>query len=209
MVPSAAIELHPVPSGIGEPSLSQDQIADRDPHRWIIFGGTALVERSLRSLRQLLPRIPDAISPRKLFVLGGHENPRTRSLLVDLGLETDYRPQIAAGDASEILETCSFAWFNYFHRPDVETSVILKSSAFASACAHGVIPVFPHHGSAIRINSDRMPGPFFIEREQIDVPTAQKRTEVATEIYNWYQHHASSEQLVRSIAKMFGMGDAR
>jgi hypothetical protein len=209
MVPSAAIELHPVPSGIGEPSLSQDQIADRDPHRWIIFGGTALVERSLRSLRQLLPRIPDAISPRKLFVLGGHENPSTRSLLVDLGLETDYRPQIAAGDASEILETCSFAWFNYFHRPDVETSVILKSSAFASACAHGVIPVFPHHGSAIQINSDRMPGPFFIEREQIDVPTAETRAEVATEIYSWYRRHASSEQLVRSIAKMFGMGDAR
>jgi hypothetical protein len=203
------VELHPVPSGIGEPSLSQDQIADRDPHRWTIFGGTILVERSLRSFGELCSRLPDPIAPKKLFVLGGEENPRTRSLLVDLGIESDYRPRVAAQEASEILKTCSFAWFNYFHRPDVETSVILKSSAFASACAHGVIPVFPHRGSAISIGSDRMPGPFFIEREQIDVPTAEKRTEVATEIYNWYQRHASSEQLVRSIAKMFGLDDAR
>src|SRR5207302_921839 len=71
MVPNARVELHSVPSGIGEPPLSPNQIAERDPHQWAIFGGTALVERSLRAFRQLLPRIPDSIAPRKLFVLGG------------------------------------------------------------------------------------------------------------------------------------------
>jgi hypothetical protein len=144
-----------------------------------------------------------------LFVLGGNENPAIRSLLVDLGIGSDYRPRIAANEASEILRTCSFAWLNYFHRPDVETSVILKSSAFASICAHAVIPVFPHRGSPISIDSDRMPGPFFIERQQANVPTAEKRAEIAMGIYDWYQRHASSERLVGSIAKIFGLGVAR
>jgi len=209
MVPNGHVELHPVPSGIGEPSLSPDQIADRDPRRWAIFGGTALVERSLRSLGQLLPQIPDSIAPRKLFVLGGEDNPVARSLLVDLAVESDYRPRIAAADASEILKTCSFGWFNYFHRPDVETSVILKSSAFASACAHGVIPVFPHRGSAVSLDGDRLPGPFFVAPDRSEIPGAQDRAKIAADIYSWYQRHASSESLVQGIAKTLGLSAGR
>ena len=209
LVPDASVELHPVPSGVGEPPLSPTQIIERDPHRWTIFGGTALVERSLRSLREILARIPDSIAPKKLFVLGGHENPVTRSLLVDLGIESDYRPRIAANDASEILKSCAFAWFDYFHRPDVETSVILKSSAFASACSHGVIPVLPHRGSPIVINGDRLPGPFFVESVRCEIPDSTERGKIATEIYDWYQRHASSEHLVSAIASMFGLGAGR
>ena len=209
MIPNAHVELHPVPSGVGEPSLSPDQIADRDPHRWAIFGGTALVERSLRSFRQLLLRIPDSIAPRKLFVLGGDDNPVARSLLVKLAVESDYRPCIAAADASEILKTCSFGWFNYFHRPDVETSVILKSSAFASACAHGVIPVFPHRGSAISLDGDRLPGPFFVEPDCGEIPDAQSRAKIAADIYSWYQRHASSESLVQGIAETLSLSAVR
>ena len=134
LVPNACIRLHPTPSGLEEPSLSRDQIANRDPHCWAIVGGTVLAERSLRSFGGAVKRVPESVAPRKLFVLGGNENPVTRSLLVDLAIEFDYRPRIAAADASEILKSCSFAWFNYFHRPNVETSVILKSSAFAAAC---------------------------------------------------------------------------
>ncbi len=208
-VPNAHVELHPVPSGLEEPSLSPNQIADRDPHRWAIFGGTALVERSLRSFRQLLPRIPDSIAPRKLFVLGGDDNPVTRSLLVDLAVESDYRPRIAATAASEILKTCSFGWFNYFHRPDVETSVILKSSAFASACAHGVIPVFPHRGSAISLDGDRLPGLFFVEPDRSEIPSAQDRAKIAADIYSWYQRHASSESLVQGVAETLGLSAGR
>ena len=209
MVPNAHVELHPVPSGLEEPSLSPNQIADRDPHRWAIFGGTALVERSLRSFRQLLLRIPDSIAPRKLFVLGGDDNPVVRSLLVKLAVESDYRPCIATADASEILKTCSFGWFNYFHRPDVETSVILKSSAFASACAHGVIPVFPHRGSAISLDGDRLPGPFFMEPDCGEIPDAQSRAKIAADIYSWYQRHASSESLVQGIAETLSLSAVR
>jgi hypothetical protein len=206
MVPKAHVELHPVPSGLEEPLLPSNQIADRDPHRWAIVGGTALVERSLRSFRQLLPRIPDSIAPRKLFVLGGVDNSATRSLLVDLAVEFEYRPRIAAADASEILKTCSFAWFNYFHRPDVETSVILKSSAFAAAYAHAVIPVFPHRGSAISRDGDRLPGPFFVEPDRAEIPDAKARFKVAADIYAWYQRHAFSEHLVQDIAKALDLG---
>src|SRR6266478_4323084 len=209
MVPNAHVELHPVPSGLEEPSLSPNQIADRDPHRWAIFGGTAVVERSLRSFRQLLLRIPDSIAPRKLFVLGGDDNPVARSLLVKLAVESDYRPRIAAADASEILKTCSFGWFNYFHRPDVETSVILKSSAFASACAHGVIPVFPHRGSAISLDGDRLPGPFFMEPDCGEIPDAQSRAKIAADIYSWYQRQASSESLVQGIAETLSLSAVR
>jgi hypothetical protein len=206
MVPSARVELHPVPSGLGEPSLSPNQITDRDPHRWAIVGGTGLSERSLRSFTQLLARIPESIAPRKLFVLGGVDNPATRSMLRDLAVESDYRPRITAADASEILKTCSFAWFNYFHRPDVETSVILKSSAFAAACSHAVIPVFPHRGSAVSLDGDRLPGPFFIDSDRCEIPDAQARSKIAAAIYAWYQSHASSEHLIQGIAKALDLG---
>jgi hypothetical protein len=206
MVPSAHVELHPVPSGLGEPSLSANQIADRDPHRWAIVGGTDLAERSLRSFCHILARIPESIAPRKLLVLGGADNPATRSLLGDLTIESDYRPRITAANASEILRTCSFAWFNYFHRPDVETSVILKSSAFAAACAHAMVPVFPHRGSAVSLDGDRLPGPFFIEPDRCEIPDAPTRPQIAADIYAWYQRRASSEHLIQGIAKTLGLG---
>src|SRR5437870_4117387 len=180
LVPGAPVELHPVPSGFEEPSLSPDQITSRDPHQWAILGGTALVERSLRSLRRLFSNIPAPIAPQKLFVLGGNENPAASSLIADLGIESSYRPRIAASEASEILRTCSFVWFDYFHRPDVETSVVLKSSAFAAACAHAVISVFPHRGSVISLGSDRLPGPFFVEPDRCEIPDGHRRAKIAS-----------------------------
>ncbi len=200
LAPRVEIELHPVPSAIGEPSLSNDQIVNRDSHTWVIFGGTALTERSLRSFRRRMSRIPDSIAPRRLFVLGGEENPATRSLVDELGIESSYRPRIAGSDASGILRTCSFAWLDYFHRPDVETSVILKSSAFASACAHGVIPVFPHRSSAVAIEGDRLPGPFFVETNHAETPDSNARPKTAIEIYDWYRRCAASDFLVGGIA---------
>jgi hypothetical protein len=219
LVPNAQVHLHPVPSGLEEPTLSRDQIANRDPHRWVIVGGTALSERSLRSLSGAIRDIPDSIAPRTLLVLGGHENPVTRSLLAELvrrwtdspgrAIESDYRPGITAAEASQILRTCSFAWFNYFHRPDVETSVVLKSSAFASLCAHGVIPVFPHHGTPISLEGDRLPGPFFVSRNEQNIPGADHRAAMAQDIYDWYQRYVSSDLLVNGVAKVLGVSGAR
>jgi hypothetical protein len=209
LVPHADIHLHPIPSGIGEPQLSAEQIADRDPHRWAIFGGTGLTERSLKSFRSIISRIPAAIAPRSLFVLGGEENPVTRSLLVDLGIETTYRPRIAAADTSELLRTCSFAWLDYFHRPDVETLVLLKSSAFASLCAHAVITVLPHRGSAIAIDGECLPGPFFIEKDHAEIPDAAERAKIASEIYLYYGRHVASENLIERLAEIFALQTIR
>jgi hypothetical protein len=204
LTPNARISVHPVISNFGEPALSAEQIIHRDPHRWVICGGTALVERSLRSFRGILNQIPDFFSPRDLSVLGGNDNPATRSLLVDLGdIQPDYRPQISAAEASQILCTASFAWIDYFHRPDVPTAVALKSTAFAAACAHAVVPVFPHRGSAISLHGDRLPGPYFIDERQSELP--QDRAAIASEIYAWYQRRASSEHLVRGIASALGL----
>ena len=200
LVPDARIRLHPTPSGLEEPSLSGEQISGRDPHRWVIVGGTVLAERSLRSFARARPLIPESIAPSALIVLGGNENQAIRVLLADLGVESDYHPRIAAGEASDFLRTCSFAWIDYFHRPDVETSVVLKSSAFAAACAHAIIPVFPHRGAPISIEGDRLPGPFFVESQGYEVPKAEDRPKVAQAIYNWYQLHASSDQLVGGVS---------
>ena len=205
LVPNARVHLHPVPSGLEEPSLSPGQIANRDPHQWVIIGGTILAERSLRSLRENLAHIPNSIAPRTLFVIGGHENAATRSLLGKLPVESHYRPQIPGAGASEILRTCSFTWFNYFHRPDVAFSMILKSSAYGAACAHAVIPIFPHRGTAISIAGDRLPGPFFIETHTREIPSVDDRPEIAAKIYEWYRRYVSSEHLAETIAVALGL----
>ncbi len=201
LVPRARIHLHPTPSGLEEPSLSKEQINNRDSHRWAVIGGTVLTERSLRSFARAIQRIPESIAPQTVFVLGGNENPTARSLVSGLGIRSDYRPRIPAAEASEILKTCSFAWIDYFHREDVETSVVLKSSAFAAACAHAIVPVFPHRGTPISIDGDRLPGPFFVESNGCEVPAAGDRPRIAANIYDWYQRHVSSEALVRDIAE--------
>jgi hypothetical protein len=180
-------------SNFGEPTLSPDQIAERDPHRWAICGGTALVERALRSFRRIVNRIPRHFFPRTLFVLGGNENPTVRSLLVDLAIQFDYRPRISAADASQILSTCSFAWLDYFHRPNVQPSIILKSTAFAACCAHGIIPVFPRRGSPVSLRWNSV-------LDHCDLPSSADRARVASEFYEWYQRCACSKVLVRAIA---------
>ena len=47
--PTLASCFQPVMSNFGEPSLTETDLAGRDPHRWLICGGIELLERSLRS----------------------------------------------------------------------------------------------------------------------------------------------------------------
>jgi len=208
--PNVCAEVHPAFSNFGEPSLLSDQFSNRNPHRWVICGGTALIERSLRSFRAILNKIPEFFSPRELLVLGGSDNPATRSLLVDLAnVRVDYRSEIDAGEASQVLSTCSFGWLDYFHRADVPSDVILKSSAFGAMCAHGVIPVFPHRGSPIAIDGNALPGPYFIDAQLVELPRANDREKIASQIYQWYQRHASSEHRARAIARALGIAGAK
>ena len=199
LVPEANVAVHPVFSNFGEPTLTAPQITNRSLHRWIICGGTALVQRSVQSFPAIIKRVPIDFRPQELFVIGGQFNPIVQADLRDLGdVRTDYRPQIPAADASTILLQSSFTWLDYFHRKDVPAAVVLKSTAFAAACAHGVIPVFPHPGSVISIETDRLPGPYFVDANNAQFPEDIAR--VAMEIYHWYQRHAASKNLVCGIA---------
>jgi hypothetical protein len=106
---------------------------------------------------------------------------------------------VERAEVSRILSTCSFAWLDYFNLPDVPTTAILKSSAFAAACAHGVIALFPHPGSVISLRGDRLPGPYFIAADQLELP--DHRARVAAEVYAWYHRNASSARLASGIAQ--------
>jgi hypothetical protein len=200
IAPNVKGMVHPVLSNFGEPDLSPGQFLQRDPHRWTICGGTALIERSLKSFRKIMNRIPEEIAPRQLSVLGGNDNSIIRSLLLERGIPTDYRPRIDPAEASSILSASSFLWLDYFDRPDVPMEFVLKSTAFAAACAHGVVPIFPHRSSAISIESDRLPGPFFIDADSLELPSVDARPSLAEHFYGWYQRHAASDHLARGIA---------
>ena len=192
--------VHPVLSNFGEPDLSPGQFLQRDPHHWTICGGTALIERSLKSFRKIMNRIPEGMAPRQLSVFGGNDNSAIRSLL-ECGIQTDYRPRIDPADASSILSASSFLWLDYFDRPDVPMEFVLKSTAFAAACAHGVVPIFPQRSSEISIEGDRLPGPFFINADSSELPAMDVRPNLAEQFYGWYQRHASSDHLARGIAR--------
>ena len=216
--PDISASVHPVFSNFGEPALSPDQLANRSPHRWVICGGTALLERSVRSFRAIVDRIPEEIAVRELFVIGGNENPAVRASVAAVydrrrrsqsaattNIRVDYQPEIDAVEASQILTSCSFAWLDYFHRRDVPTDIILKSSVFAGLCAHGVVPVFPHRGSAIGIKDDLLPGPCFIDRNTSNLPAPETAAKMRADFYNWHHRHAAAEYVVGDIAMTLGL----
>jgi hypothetical protein len=207
--PASKIAVHPVISTIGEPVLDATSFVRRNPQRWGIFGGTHLLERSLSSFQHHRRFIPDAFSPRELFVIGGVENNQVRDALARIGdIKSHYHPSADRTLASEILSTCSFGWLDYFQQADVPADAILKSTSFSSYCAHGVIPVFPEAISAIAIENDPMPGPFFIREGHVSLPLPAERAKVASQIDAWYRRHGSAKNLARGIAAALQLEDA-
>jgi hypothetical protein len=201
----ARIVVQPVASNFGEPSLSLAALKERDPHRWIICGGSELVERSLSSFLQRLHFIPADYCPRELFVVGGPDRGEIRARLDGLrNIRTHYYPNVDHKLAAEILATCPFAWLDYFHQPDVPMATILKSTVFAAFCAHGVVPVFPHRGSPIQLRQDTLPGPFFVTRSGQNLPSEPERAKVAQSLHDWYRRNASSEHLAETVATAIG-----
>lgn len=203
LMPTAEVTLCPVFSGLGEPLLSEDQLINRSPHRWVICGGTTLVQRSLHSFREFIDKFPERYRPEELFVIGGEENREVRNILAGLShLQTEYCPRISSTEASKILSSCSFNWLDYFPRAGVPTGILLKSSAFAAACAHGVITILPQSASAISVPAGEVPGPYSVNGLS-DLPL--DRQKIAVELYRWYQRCAASEHLAREIGKMLNL----
>jgi hypothetical protein len=201
LAPETRVIVHPVISNFGEPELTPEAIAVRDPHRWIICGRSELLERSLHSFLRIADRIETGCAPRELFVIGGAENAATRETLREQKkIKTHYHPAVKASFASEILARCAFGWLDYFVHSDIPVPAILKSSSFAAFCAHGVIPVSPQSGAAIALGGDALPGPFFVSSSGQKLPSASERALVAQSIYSWYQRHACSAHLAATVA---------
>jgi hypothetical protein len=203
LAPESNITVHPVVSTLGEPTFASAQFVRRNPHRWSIFGGQHLLQRSLRSFRQRLPFIPETFAPKELFILGGSDNPGIRRELGRIrDLACHYHPAIEARAASDILSSCSFGWMDYFRQRNVSTDIILKSGSFASYCAHGVIPVLSQAGPPIALQGEQMPGPYFIDANDSNLPQSSHRANISADIYDWYRRHGAVEHLARAIATL-------
>jgi len=208
LVPSVSACLQPVPSNFGEPVLTPAQIEAKDPHRWVICGGTALVEKSIRSFRRILSRIPEHCLPREIFVLGGSENRAIRTILKDLpDVKSSYHPQVEASVASEILSRCSLGWLDYFHHPASPVEALFKSSVFAALCAHGVATVLPHKTRPLVFEGETLPGPFFVDHSAAQLPSQDEPAGVGSRLYEWYHRRASIEQLARLIGQALDFED--
>jgi hypothetical protein len=202
LAPGLDVIVHPVPSAFGEPTIDSAQLRKRDDHRWLICGGTALVERSLRSFVRIAGTIPANIAPRNLVVVGGTENSKVRQMLNTLAdIHGEYHPAVSPETASQVLSACAFAWLDYFTTGSADPDLLLKSSSFANVCAHAVVCVTPRVSSVISLRGDSLPGPFAIAYGEVKLPSPNERPTVAKEIYNWYHRHASLTTLVQMVAK--------
>ena len=202
LAPGLDVVVHPVPSAFGEPTLDGAQLCERDNHRWLICGGTQVIERSLRSFVRITGKIPANISPRKLVVLGGMENQSVREILTSMTeIKCEYYPAVSSDVASQILSSCAFGWLDYFTAGRVNSDLLLKSSSFANMCAHAVVCVTPDASAAISLEGDALPGPFPITQADANVPSESQRPEIARRIYGWYHRHASVATLSRLVAE--------
>jgi hypothetical protein len=198
------VYLAPVLSNFGEPELSGfDAIS---PRRWAICGGTALIARSLALFEQLHRLIPEPFAAEHLDVVGGREEISIKSTLDRLsrsrpGLSCHYHPEVSAEFASEILRQSSFGWIDYFGAGKMWPGMVLKSTAFAAFCAHGVVPVLSHREEPMAINGDALPGPNYITPEAINFPSPEQLREIQHNIYAWYHAHAHSRELARVYAE--------
>ena len=197
------VYLAPVLSNFGEPELSGFDYVS--PRRWAICGGTALIARSLALFEQLHPLIPEAFAPEYLDVVGGREKVAINATIDRLssrpGLSCLYHPEVSSERASEILRQCSFGWIDYFGAGKMWPGMVLKSTAFAAFCAHGIVPVLSHREEPVAISGDALPGPYYITPDAIHFPPPEQLRATQQRIYAWYHAHADSRQLARLYAE--------
>lgn len=202
--PAKKIHLAPVMSNFGEPAIADFSAAS--PRHWAICGGTALVARSLISLRRTRNAIPTDFAPTQLHVIGGRNEAATRALIAELaadgsGLACGYYPEVSAERASELLRQCSFAWLDYFGRGKVWPEMILKSGVFAACCAHGIVPVLSHQEDPFALDGDPFPGPFFMTPRALHFPPPNELRAAREKIYAWYHAHAAARRLAQIYAE--------
>jgi hypothetical protein len=191
----------PVMSNFGEPELTD--FTTTSPKRWTICGGTALIARSLDLFEQLLPLIPPAFAPEHLDLVGGRQQASITATVDRLkrDLSIHQYSEVGVGLASEVLRQSAFGWLDYFGAGKVWPGMVLKSTAFAALCAHGVIPILSHREESIAVEGDALPGPYYITPDLVHLPPAAELPEIRRPFYDWYRAHASSRQAARIYAE--------
>jgi len=184
-------------SNFGEPDPAN--LTPASPRRWAICGGTALIARSLHRFEELRPLIPAAFAPEHLDIVGGRENISITGSVNRLKSElaVHHNPEVSVDLASELLRKSAFGWLDYFGAGKVWPNMVLKSTAFAAFCAHGVVPILSHQEGQIAIYGDALPGPFFMTKERALFPQAEDLPPLRRRLADWYRAHASAEQLAR------------
>ena len=196
------VHLVPVMSNFGEPELTHFDLAS--PRRWTICGGTDLIARSLATFERLRTLIPEPFAPEQLDVVGGREEISISAVLDRLngsGLLVQHYPEISVDLASELLKKSAFGWIDYFGAGKTWPGMVLKSTAFAALCAHGVIPILSHREDAIVVNGDALPGPFYLSAGAAHFPRPDQVSETSRQFYDWYHAHGDSRQAARSYAE--------
>ena len=198
------VHLVPVMSNFGEPELINFQATS--PRHWAICGGTALIARSLSSFGQLHPRIPEAFAPEHLDVVGGREDASISAVLDGLkrscpDLAVHHYPEVGVDLASEVLRQSSFGFIDYFGAGKVWPGMLLKSTAFAALCAHGVIPVASHREDPIAVDGHALPDAYYLAPGAANFPPAAQVHEIRRQVYDWYHAHAASRQAARVYAE--------
>jgi hypothetical protein len=202
--PKKQIHFVPVMSTFGEPPLSDFRSAS--PTRWAICGGTALIARSLQLFERLCAEIPEEFGPRHLDVVGGREDV---SIIAGLDRVKHTHPdllvhhyaEVGVDLASEVLRQSSFGFLDYFGPGKVWPGMLLKSTAFAALCAHGVIPVLSHSEEPIAVDGHALPGAYYLTPDARRFPRLAQVPEIRRQIYDWYHTHAASEQAARVYAE--------
>ena len=202
--PKKRIHLLPVMSNFGEPDIAA--LDATSPRRWAICGGTALIERSILLFEKVCGRVPAPFKPEHLDVVGGRTNESIIAALDRLkkgaGLSVHHYPEVSVDLASEVLRRASFGWIDYFGAGRVWPGMLLKSTAFAALCAHGVVPVLSHGEEPIVVDGDPAPGPFFITSQAMQLPGLDELAPVRRRYYEWYQAHAHSRRAARLYAEI-------
>ena len=183
-----------------------DDFHTASPKRWAICGGTALIARSLQLLERLCAQIPPAFAPEHVDVVGGREDASISSVLDRLkknrpDLSFHHYPEVSVDLASEILRQSVFGFIDYFGAGKMWPGMLLKSTAFAALCAHGVVPVLAHREPPIAIGGDALPGPYYLTAGAANFPVLDQLPEVRRRIYDWYRAHAASRQTARVYAE--------
>jgi hypothetical protein len=79
--------------------------------------------------------------------------------------------------------------------------MLLKSTAFAALCAHGVIPVLSHREGPIAVGGRALPAAYYLTPGGTNFPRLAQVPEIRRQVYDWYQAHAASPQVARVYAE--------